>query len=187
MGWSRTGKQIRDRYLNQLCPNINRKRWTLDEDDLLLQLYKIQGNKWCDISKQMPGRTEVMVKNRFYSRFREVLKGNSTTTEFEREGSNFALTETNRSDAALSGDLSNDNPTSCLNFSQEPLPISYNSMDIQRVVPFGDNRYFAPQNQPDISLKTIFQDTNQSESDKVEYDDVPFIDFNAQTKSENRN
>lgn len=71
MGGTRTGKQIRDRYLNKLVPGINNdKNWSFEEDQKLLKLYYVHGNKWCNIARELPGRTETMVKNRFYGRFK---------------------------------------------------------------------------------------------------------------------
>ena len=63
----RTGKQIRDRYVNYLRPNIKQKRWSQEEDNLLQELYKEFGNKWSKIAIYLHGRTENQVKNRFYS------------------------------------------------------------------------------------------------------------------------
>ena len=76
MGGSRTGKQVRDRYLNKLSPSIKNSKWTEAEDQQLLQLFKIHGRKWCEIAKRMSGRTETKVKNRFYSQFKEYLSKN---------------------------------------------------------------------------------------------------------------
>jgi len=63
----RTGKQIRDRYVNYLRPNIKQKRWSQEEDNLLQELYKEFGNKWSRIAIYLHGRTENQVKNRFYA------------------------------------------------------------------------------------------------------------------------
>lgn len=67
MGGTRTGKQIRDRYLNKLDPTIHEKEWTPQEDELLIKYWKQLGNKWAEIAKHLDGRTESMVKNRYYS------------------------------------------------------------------------------------------------------------------------
>lgn len=75
MGGTRTGKQIRDRYLNKLDPKLkNNAEWTKEEDALLVKLYKIHGKKWREISKNIPGRCESMVKNRVQWRFRWMLE-----------------------------------------------------------------------------------------------------------------
>jgi len=62
----RTGKQIRDRYLNNLNPEIVDKDWTSEEDNLILFLYYNWGKKWSKIAAALPGRSEGQVKNRFY-------------------------------------------------------------------------------------------------------------------------
>jgi len=63
----RTGKQVRDRYLNKLRPNIKCGDWSAEEDERLIHLLKEVGNRWSLIATHLPGRTEGQVKNRFYS------------------------------------------------------------------------------------------------------------------------
>ena len=64
---NRTGKQIRDRYLNYLDSNFKKEKFTLDEDEKIKELYISLGSKWTKISHQIAGRTPDMIKNRFYS------------------------------------------------------------------------------------------------------------------------
>ena len=63
----RTGKQVRERYLNCLNPDINREKFTEEEDEKIVAFYKQNGAKWKVLSSILKGRTENMVKNRFYS------------------------------------------------------------------------------------------------------------------------
>jgi len=63
----RTGKQVRDRYLNKLRPNIKCGDWSAEEDERLISLLKEVGNRWSLIATHLPGRTEGQVQNRFYS------------------------------------------------------------------------------------------------------------------------
>lgn len=63
---NRTGKQVRDRYLNILNPDISHDEWTVEEEILFASLCQKFGNKWCKIAKHMPGRTGNQVKNKFY-------------------------------------------------------------------------------------------------------------------------
>lgn len=64
---TKTGKQIRERYINKLDPKIKKEEWTEDEDLLLIQLYSEYGSRWSEIAKKLPGRPENRIKNRFYS------------------------------------------------------------------------------------------------------------------------
>ena len=43
---TKTGKQIRERYINKLDPRINKEEWTEEEDKKLLELYCTLGSKW---------------------------------------------------------------------------------------------------------------------------------------------
>ena len=76
---TRTGKQIRDRFLNSLDKGINKSKFTKDEDEEIIKLYKIYGNSWCIIAKFLKGRTGDMVKNRFYSRLNKIINNNIST------------------------------------------------------------------------------------------------------------
>jgi len=67
----RSGKQIRDRYLNKLKPDINKSEWTVEEDEIVMDLCRKMGHKWSRISTFLPGRTEGQVKNRFYSHIKK--------------------------------------------------------------------------------------------------------------------
>jgi hypothetical protein len=74
----RTGKQVRDRFLNKLRPNIRCGDWSQREDEILVSLCKELGNRWSLIATHLPGRTEAQVKNRFYSSIKKRMQNDGT-------------------------------------------------------------------------------------------------------------
>ena len=64
---SRNGKQCRERWHNHLDPSLNHMPFTADEDRQLLLLRSVFDNKWTEISRRMPGRSDNAVKNRWNS------------------------------------------------------------------------------------------------------------------------
>jgi hypothetical protein len=64
---SRSGKQIRDRYLNSLDPCLNKGKFSKEEDDIIMKYYLKFGSKWTKIASFLKGRSGDMVKNRFYT------------------------------------------------------------------------------------------------------------------------
>ncbi|KAK8561462.1 hypothetical protein V6N13_149357 [Hibiscus sabdariffa] len=59
----RVGKQCRERWHNHLRPDIKKDPWTEEEDRILIAAHRELGNKWVEIVKRLPGRTENTVKN----------------------------------------------------------------------------------------------------------------------------
>jgi len=71
-------KQVRDRYLNYLNPEIKTTPFTPEEDNQLISLFNKMGNKWKQIANNMTGRSESQVKNRYYRHLKGILTASST-------------------------------------------------------------------------------------------------------------
>lgn len=64
---SRTPKQCRERWNGHLNPSINKGPWTYYEDCILVEKQRVLGNKWAEIARFLPGRTDTIVKNRWHT------------------------------------------------------------------------------------------------------------------------
>ncbi|KAK2967186.1 hypothetical protein RJ640_005230 [Escallonia rubra] len=62
-GLKRCGKSCRLRWVNYLSPGVKRDDFSEEEDDLIIRLHKLLGNRWSLIAGRVPGRTDNQVKN----------------------------------------------------------------------------------------------------------------------------
>ncbi|PIA51789.1 hypothetical protein AQUCO_01100570v1 [Aquilegia coerulea] len=73
-GLNRCEKSCRLRWLNYLRPNIKRGHFTDQEEDLIIRLHKLLGNRWSLIAGRIPGRTDNDIKNYWNSHLSKKLK-----------------------------------------------------------------------------------------------------------------
>ncbi|KAF8729172.1 hypothetical protein HU200_017755 [Digitaria exilis] len=62
-GLLRCGKSCRLRWINYLRPDLKRGNFTVEEEETIIRLHGMLGNKWSKIAACLPGRTDNEIKN----------------------------------------------------------------------------------------------------------------------------
>ncbi|KAG6385138.1 hypothetical protein SASPL_153966 [Salvia splendens] len=75
-GLERCGKSCRLRWTNYLRPDIKRGRFSFEEEESIIQLHSLLGNKWSAIAARLPGRTDNEIKNYWNTHIRKRLLRN---------------------------------------------------------------------------------------------------------------
>ncbi|XP_024011445.1 transcription factor MYB93 isoform X2 [Eutrema salsugineum] len=72
-GLNRCGKSCRLRWTNYLRPDIKRGNFTEEEEQTIINLHSLLGNKWSSIAGNLPGRTDNEIKNYWNTHLRKKL------------------------------------------------------------------------------------------------------------------
>ncbi|KAI4365388.1 hypothetical protein MLD38_021377 [Melastoma candidum] len=121
-GLLRCGKSCRLRWINYLRPDTKRGNFTQEEEDSIIKLHEILGNRWSAIAARLPGRTDNEIKNVWHTHLKKRLRNNPDKGVDAKRQPHKSVAKSKRStDSTAPVSLNNgpsDSPTSPLTTSE---------------------------------------------------------------------
>ncbi|CAL4896687.1 unnamed protein product [Urochloa decumbens] len=118
-GLMRCGKSCRLRWINYLRPDLKRGNFTEEEDDIIINLHGLLGNKWSQIAGRLPGRTDNEIKNYWNTHIKRKLLARGIDPQTHRPLSAVAAPSSNRQDKMAASRSSRSPETSCAGHSSD--------------------------------------------------------------------
>ncbi|XP_010243029.1 PREDICTED: transcription factor WER-like [Nelumbo nucifera] len=132
----RCGKSCRLRWMNYLSPTVKRGEFSVEEDDLIIRLHNLLGNRWSLIAGRVPGRTDNQVKNHWNTHLSKKLGIRKEKGKLGVSSSLSSSKKSNRVEEVLKlpTDSNSDLSTTCDSNSTKPVQPKLMKASIQNTV-----------------------------------------------------
>ncbi|PNY04229.1 transcription repressor MYB 5-like protein [Trifolium pratense] len=169
-GLLRCGKSCRLRWMNYLRPSVKRGQIAPDEEDLILRLHRLLGNRWSLIAGRIPGRTDNEIKNYWNTHLSKKLINQGIDPRTHKP-----LNNINPSTSSI---IPNINHQITNHFTSSPTPHHHPMIYNQSNHPSHDHNHYYPQQQQ--------QEAKEVNDDDANYDYL-INDVSAMDKAANNN
>ncbi|KAK1355772.1 MYB family transcription factor [Heracleum sosnowskyi] len=95
-GLLRCGKSCRLRWTNYLRPDIKRGNFSEEEEETIINLHEVLGNRWSAIAAKLPGRTDNEIKNVWHTHLKKKIKKVQESNALDLEKENDVNAEQSR-------------------------------------------------------------------------------------------
>ncbi|OMP03097.1 hypothetical protein CCACVL1_02568 [Corchorus capsularis] len=194
-GLLRCGKSCRLRWTNYLRPDIKRGNFTQEEEDTIINLHEMLGNRWSAIAARLPGRTDNEIKNVWHTHLKKRLKqynnGGSTSNENNPKKRQKTATTVAEAAAAKGNDSSKDknknnikkeqDPVNCPNSPAVSSPQESLSSEVSTVTTTSENHSSSNNsNMMSTKMETQIEDEEFSEIDENFWSEVLSADNSSE-------
>ncbi|XP_057433464.1 transcription factor MYB15-like [Lotus japonicus] len=152
-GLLRCGKSCRLRWINYLRPDIKRGNFTAEEEELIIKMHELLGNRWSAIAAKLPNRTDNEIKNVWHTHLKKRLQKTNNQSNSDRK--RVSKPKIKRSDSSSSTLTSSSDFSSSVNEGVEIMDNSIKSEEdiesLETIMPVIDESFWSEEAMDDES------------------------------------